>query len=344
MKNPNSNKVCVIIPNWDGADMIMACIHSLQLQTLPHDIIVVDNGSKDASLGLLRPLAKKGDIVLIEYPKNLGFTGGMNAGFRYALQHKYEAVAGLNNDAVADKHWLQYLYERLQSDPKIGTVTCKILTRDGKTIDSTGDWLSIWGLPYPRGRGEPANDKYDNQTEILAASGGASIFRTQTLRDIGLYDDDFFAYYEDTDLSLRTRLAGWRIVFEPRAFVLHATSTTSNRVKGFTTLQTMKNLPWVLYKDMPASLFWRILPRFTLAYGMFFGKAIVDGRGWWALRGLGVSIAKLPKKLGERHHIQKARKITPAELNALLLHDLPPNARNLRRLRQAWWRLQGKKS
>jgi GT2 family glycosyltransferase len=324
--------------------MIQATLDSLTQQTLPCDIIVVDNGSKDKSLKILRPLAQKGEITLIEHAKNLGFTGGMNAGLQYALDHHYEAVAGLNNDAIADKNWLKYLYECLEDDPRTGTVTCKILSRDGKTMDSTGDWLSIWGLPYPRGRDEPTSDAYDDQTDILAASGGASLFRCKTLREVGLYDPDFFAYYEDIDLSLRTRLAGWQIKLEPRAFVLHATSSTGNRVRGFTTKQTMKNLPWILYKDIPASILWRMYPRFVLAYLMFFGRALVDGRGWWALRGFAISIVKTPKKLIQRRHIQQRRKITPATLNTLLLHDLPPNAHNLRRLRSMWWRIRGKKA
>lgn len=324
--------------------MITSTLESLRAQTLPCDVIVVDNGSKDESLSILRPLAQNGELVLIEQPKNMGFTGGMNPGLQYAIDHGYIAVAGLNNDAVADKNWLKYMFERLQSDSKIGTVTSKILSRDGKTMDSTGDWLSIWGLPYPRGRDEPTSDKYDDQTNILAASGGASLHRVAMLQEVGLYDQDFFAYYEDIDLSLRERLAGWHICFEPRAFVLHATSSTGNRVRGFTTKQTMKNLPWILYKDIPASIFWHMYPRFVLAYLMFFGKAIVDGRGLWALRGFCISIVKMPKKLVQRRHIQQRRKISPASLNALLLHDLPPNANNLRRLRGAWWRVRGKRA
>lgn len=338
MKNP----ICVVIPNWDGAAMIPAAVKSLQKQSLGCDIIVVDNGSRDESLAYLRPLAAQKQIILIEHAKNIGFTGGVNAGFTYALNHGYHAVASLNNDAIADKNWLSSLADCLDSDAKIAAVTCKMLSADGKTIDSTGDLLTIWGLPYPRGRGEPASSKYDRDTDIFGASGGATLFRCQALREVGLYDQDFFAYYEDTDLSLRMRLAGWSIKLEPRAFVLHQISATGNRVKGFTTLHTMKNLPWVIIKDIPLSLWWRMVPRFTLAYGMFFGRAVLDGRGLWALRGFLLSIILLPKKIGQRWRIQKKRKISPAQVNALLLPDLPPNATKLRRLRQAWWSLRGK--
>lgn len=339
MKNP----ICVVIPNWDGADMILPTIESLKKQTILCDIIVVDNGSKDASLELLRPLAEKKEIILIEHPKNLGFAGGVNAGFRHALKAGYEATISFNNDAIADKNWVKYLYETLKSSPKIGAVASKMLSADGKTMDSTGDWLTNWGLPYPRGRGERVSDKYDNDTNILAASGGASIFRAQTLREVGLFDEDFFAYYEDVDLGLRIRLAGWEIRYEPRAFVLHATSSTGNRVKGFTTLQTMKNLPWILIKNIPWPLLWRMIPRFTLAYILFFGRAITDGRGLWALRGFIIGLVKSPKKWWQRARIQRSRKITPRELDALIHHDLPPNATKLRTLREKWWRTKGKK-
>lgn len=335
-------KVAVVIPNWDGADMITATLASLKTQNILCDIIVVDNGSKDASLSLLRPMAQNNEIILIEHPTNLGFTGGVNAGFRYAIDNGYEAVASLNNDAVADKNWLKFIYETLMADEKLGTVTCKILSHDGKTIDSTGDWLTSWGLPYPRGRGEAASDKYDKDTRILGASGGASIFKTAMLREVGLYDQNFFAYNEDIDLSLRTRLAGWEICLEPRAFVLHETSSTGNRVRGFTTLQTMKNLPWILVKNIPLSLLWRMYPRFVLAYCMFFARAITDGRGLWAVRGFAMSQLLLPKKIWQRWRIQRGRKITPAELDALITHDLPPNATKLRALRNMWWRIRGK--
>lgn len=323
--------------------MIAAAVASLQKQTLGCDIIVVDNGSRDGSLEYLRPLAVQKKIILIEHAKNLGFTGGVNAGFQYALKNGYDAVASLNNDAVADKNWLKHLWERLQSDSKIAAVTCKILSEDGKTMDSTGDLLSIWGLPYPRGRGEPTSDKYDYDTDIFGASGGATLFRCAALREVGLYDQDFFAYYEDTDLSLRMRLAGWTIKLEPRAFVLHQIGSTGNRVKGFTTFHTMKNMPWIIIKDIPLSLWWRMVPRFTLAYIMFFGRAITDGRGLWALGGFLMSLLLVPKKTWQCLMIQKNRKITPAAVYALLLHDLPPNARKLRKLRAAWWRLRGKR-
>lgn len=335
-------RTAVVIPNWDGADMIEAALESLRHQTLPHTLVVVDNGSRDNSLQILRPLAEKGRLVLIEREKNYGFTGGVVPGMLWAIDHDCDSVALFNNDAVADCDWLKNLHERLMREPQAGIVTAKILSSDGSTIDSTGDWLTIWGLPYPRGRGEPNSSKYDKQTRIFGASGGASIYRCEALKQVGVFDQDFFAYYEDIDLSFRIRLAGWEICFEPKAVVYHKISATGNRVKGFTTLQTMKNLPWVLIKDVPGKILWHMYPRFVLAYIMFFGRAITDGRGWWAFRGWLISLWLTPKKLVLRHQIQSNRVVSVDDINQLIMHDLPPNATKLRHLRQAWWRLRGK--
>lgn len=335
--------ISVVILNWNNGDFIQKAITSVAVQSYPCHIIVVDNGSTDGSVDLLQQMADAGDITLIRHAKNLGFAGGVNIGIRESINRNDDAVALLNSDAIADKNWLKHLAERLQSNPKTGMVASKMLSSDGKKIDSTGDWLTIWGLPYPRGRGEKASDTYDSDTRVLGASGGATLYRLETLRDIGLFDNDFFAYYEDIDISLRARLKGWEIYYEPKAIVLHQISASSNRVKGFTTYQTMKNLPWILIKDIPVPIFWRMAPRFILAYGIFFVRAITDGRGLAALKGWLVSLWLTPKKIGERQRIQRSRAIKPTDLNVLLVHDLPPNAQKLRALRGAWWKLLGRK-
>lgn len=336
------NTIAVVVPNWNGADMVGRAIKGLCTQSKKHTIIVVDNGSTDDSLELLRPLAKQKNIVLIEHAKNTGFTGAVNAGINYALSHNFWAVALLNNDAVPEKDWLQHLAERLESNPKIGIVTCKLLSADGKTIDSTGDQLSTWGLPHARGRDEQTSDTYDQNNRILAASGGASLYRCVMFKQIGLFDQDYFAYYEDIDISLRARLQAWEVYFEPRAVAYHQTGSTSGRIKGFTTYQTMKNLPMLILKNLPTRLLLPMIPRFSLAYTMFFGRAITDGRGWPALKGWLMSLVLLPKNLIHRLRIQRHRTIEPAELDELLLHDLPPNATKLRALRSFWQRLRGK--
>lgn len=334
------NKVAVVIPNWNGIDSIGDCLDSLLNQSLKPLIIVVENGSTDGSLEFLRK--DYSDVQIVVNQQNLGFAGGVNSGIRHAVDQGSEYVALLNNDATVDKDWLKQLVTTISATDHIGIVTGKIVTADGSHMDSTGDMYTIWGLPYPRGRGEEVSRRYDTQKTIFAASGGASIYRVKMLKQIGLFDSDFFAYYEDVDLSFRAQLADWKVVYEPKALVYHHIGATSSKLKGFTTYQTIKNLPWLLVKNVPKQYMGVVLPRFLLAHSLFFGRAILRGHGLYALRGLFACLAKLPEKLRERKLIQHDKPITNEYIWQLMTHDLPPNAHNLRTLRALYWRILGK--
>jgi len=333
-------KISVVIPNWNGAEELPACLDSLLAQTLKAEIIVVENGSSDSSKELL--YGKYPQVTVIPLPSNTGFAGGVNAGLRYsaAAGHTYSAL--LNNDALADKNWLKNLVEVMEANTRAGIVTSKMLNDTGEYLDSTGDIYTIWGLSYPRGRREADTGKYDERREVFGASGGASLYRHKMLAEIGLFDEDFFAYYEDVDISFRAQLAGWKVLYQPNAKVHHHIGATSAKVKGFSTYQTMKNLPWLAIKNVPRGLLRRVLARLTLAYLLFFGRAVTKGHGWAALKGFGRMGLLLPKKLAERRKIQKKRQVSVRYINSILTHDLPANARNLRSLRVFWWKLRRK--
>ncbi len=336
----NKVNVVVVIPNWNGADGLAKCIASLEAQTLKAHIIMVDNGSADSSVALVRKQFP--DVEIIQNAKNEGYAGGVNPGFKRAIELQAAYAAPFNNDAIADKDWLRNLVRYADEHHKAGIVTCKLLGANGDHIDSTGDYYTNWGLPYPRGRGETDTDKYDAQTDIFGASGGASLYRVSMLQEIGLFDEDFFAYYEDVDLSFRAQLAGWKVAYVPASVVYHEMSVTGKRIKGFFSEQTIKNLPWLLIKNVPARLLPRVLVRFTLAHLLFIGRAVSRGHAWYALRALVKVMWLTPKKLSERHHIQKSRTVTSGYIWSMMTHDLPPNAHNLRKLRAAWWKVTGK--
>lgn len=340
-------RVFVVIPNFNGAGDLPGAMRAVLAQSYKDlTLVVVDNGSSDDSRAIIASFERKDRRVRGLYlAKNYGFTGGMNPGLALALQEGANYVAGCNNDALPHKDWLKHLVAFLDTHKTYGVAACKLLHADGKTFDSTGDQYSIWGLSYPRGRDEAAGEQYDAQTTIFGASGGASLYRTSMLANIGLFDQDFFAYYEDIDLSFRAQLAGYKIGFVPQSLVYHERGNTSARMpSGFTTYQTMKNLPFVLWKDLPAACLWRVLPRFTLAYGLFFVRALQKGRGWPALKGWLVSCVLLPKKLVQRWHIQRRRTVSSEYIWSIMLHDLPPNAQRLRAMRSGWHRLTRRKA
>jgi len=334
------SKPVVVIPNLNGGDELLAAIASLVTQSLEPYIIVVDNASTDDSITKLEK--QYPEIEIIKHSKNRGYAGGVNPGFQRAIELGATYAAPFNDDAIADKHWLRQLVACLDANPKVGSACCKVVTADHERLDSTGDYYTNWGLPYPRGRREYDLKKYDIQTEIFAASGAASLYRVKALKQVGLFDEDFFAYYEDVDLGFRLQLGGWKAAFVPSSVVYHHIGMTSGRIKGLTTRQTMKNLPLLWAKNVPKQYLWTVGWRLFLAQIMFLGRATTRGQFWPAFKGALAACYLIIKKIPERHRIQKNRKVADSYIWNMLIHDLPPNARALRTLRKNWWRLTGK--
>lgn len=332
------NRVAIIILNWNGINDTIKCLDSFRHQTYKNfKITVIDNGSTDDSLIRLEEYSQKNKYIkIIHNDNNLGFAGGVNTGIRHALSEGFDYVALFNNDAVADKDWLKKLVEAIK--PKdIGISTGLLLHRDGKTIDSTGDWYSIWGLPFPRNRNDKAK-KAPSGGYVFSASGGASLYKTEVLRQVGLFDEDFFAYYEDTDISFRAQLFGWKIVYTPAAIAYHEQGGTSKKIPGFTVYQTFKNLPLLFTKNVPCGLILPIGIRFYFAYWLMFFNAIKNGRGLQATKGLLMSFVLVIKKLPLRYHIQINKSVGSDYIKSILWRDLPPDQTGLRKLRNLFIR------
>ncbi|MGB4967012.1 MAG: glycosyltransferase family 2 protein [Candidatus Saccharimonadales bacterium] len=344
---PKTHKPVVVIPNLNGGEELLKAVRSLEAQTLQPYIIVVDNASTDGSSD--RAASEFPEIELIRHTKNKGYAGGVNPGIRRAIEIGATYVAPFNDDAVADKLWLEKLVTFLDDHPGYAAACCKVLKDDQKSLDSTGDYLTHWGLPYPRGRGETDRDQYDIPGEngvcdIFAASGAASLFRVEALKEVGLFDEDFFAYYEDVDLSFRLQNTGWKVGYVPAARVYHKVGMTSERMKGFTTYQTMKNQPLLLWKNLPLALWPRVVPRFMLAYFLFMARAFQRGQGGYAVKGMVVGLVLEIAKLSDRRKIQRTRKLSNQQLWLMFVKDLPPNAHALRSLRGKWWRMRGRRA
>ena len=333
-------KTAVVVPNWNGKESLGACLNSLLGQSIKCTVIVVENASTDGSLGYIKKNYPAVELVVNK--KNLGFAGGVNSGIRRALELKCDAVALFNNDAVADKKWLETLVSKLKSDYRLGIVTGKLMAENKVKLDSTGDQYTVWGLPFPGGRGEKDTGKYDKSTEIFGASGGASLYRVEILKEIGLFDEDYFAYYEDVDISFRAQIAGWKVMYEPSAIAYHQIGATSSKIPGFTTYQTIKNLPWLFWKNVPRKYLFTVGVRFYIAYFSFIFSAISRGQIVPVLKGFFVSLVLMPKKLFERHKIQSKMKVSPEYIWSIMTHDLPPNATKLRKLRLRYNKLLGR--
>lgn len=312
--------IFVVIPNWNGADMLSHCLESLQKQTQLHKIIVVDNGSVDNSIEIVK---KFKNIILIQNSKNYGFTGGVNPGIEYAIKYNADYVVLFNNDAIAKKDWLKNLIKAMNSHPEAGIVTSKIMRDDKKHLDSTGDFYSVYGTPFPRGRNLIDSGQYDNDTEVFGASGGASMYKVSMLKEIGIFDQRFFAYYEDVDISFRARLAGWKIFYEPSAIVYHKVSSTSSKMGDFSRYHSIKNFLILYTKDMPLKLYLKYLPKFLYQYLRSLARSIIDKKIHVFIKASAVFLINLPSILIDRHKIQKNRKISVKEIDSFLVKTKP---------------------
>ena len=331
------NSLAIIVLNWNGADDALNCVESLQQQTLRPEIIIVDNNSSDDSVERFEDHVKsqkKDAPILIKNSQNLGFAGGINTGLVHARKQGFEYIGVLNPDAIADKHWLKSLYTELTSHPSAGIATGLLLRRDGNTIDTSGDFYTTWGLPGPRNRDEPTVNAPNQPGEIFGATGGGALYRTAMLNDIGLFDEDFFMYYEDVDLSFRAQLAGWKVRYTPKAIAYHKVGASSQKVPGLAVFNTFKNLPLVLIKNVPGRLFWTIGARFFLTYWLIFASAIRHGNGWPALRGIFASLIRQPRAWVHRVKIQRNRKASIKYIRSII-HDGPlPNQTGLLKFRK----------
>lgn len=329
------NRVAIVVLNWNGIEDTLLCLDSLLQQTYKeYQIVVIDNGSIDDSVTLLKQYVKNhsSKITLLLNKQNLGFAGGVNTGIRWALENKFDSIALFNNDAIADIFWLESLVKAALED-EVGITTGLLLHEDGKTIDSTGDWYSKWGLPFPRNRDDVT--AYAPETEyVFSASGGASLYKAAVFQDIGLFDETFFAYYEDTDISFRAQLAGYKVAYTPHAVAYHKQGATSSKLPGFSVYQTFKNLPLLFLKNVPRELLLSVGLRFYLAYILIYLNTFTHRSGWPATKGVVKSFILSFSALGLRWSIQKNKRVSASYIKNILWDDLPPDQTGLRKFRK----------
>mgnify|MGYP000432702724 CR=1 FL=1 len=329
MTDQDSPLISVVVLNWNGYQVLEGCLRSLNDQTYqPLEIIVVDNASTDGSVDFLRQ--KFQDINLIINGKNLGFGGGNNIGIR-ASHGKYIMI--LNNDTRVDPKCVEELKRSIEKDDRYGVCASKILLEcKPDIIDGVGIVVCPDGLSFGRGRLEK-KDRYDEEEEIFFASDCACLYRREMLEDIGLYDEDFFAYADETDMGWRARLAGWKCIYSPKAIVYHLHSVSSGgRYSSFKAFLVERNRIWVALKNFPISLI--ILGQFyTLWRYVFQAYGALRGRGAAGRFTSDFSKAELikillsaylsackqvPLMLKKRKVIQKKKRITNREVYQLV--------------------------
>ncbi|MGQ9666559.1 MAG: glycosyltransferase family 2 protein [Anaerolineae bacterium] len=308
--------VSVIIPNWNGAALLPACLDSLRAQTYRRlEIIVVDNASTDESVALVRE--RYPEVRLVVLSENRGLTGGVNAGIRSATGG---IIALLNNDAEAEPGWVAALVETLEAHPEAGSAASKMLLHDRRDVlNSAGDTYRLEGIPGNRGVWERDVGQYDRDIEVFGACGGAAAYRRAMLEEIGLFDEELFMYCEDVDLAWRAQIAGYHCVFAPQARVYHRLSATGGG--PLASFYTGRNTLLVIAKDYPPALLQRYWPLVLRAQLRIAWEALRAWRGEAArarLRGQLAGLRLFRRWTRKRADVYRLRRVSDAELEALL--------------------------
>ncbi|MDP2649429.1 MAG: glycosyltransferase family 2 protein [bacterium] len=235
--------VFVVILNFNGGKNTIECLESLgevSRRNFDLRIVVVDNGSSDDSVEEIRK--KFENIVIIENLGNLGFTGGSNEGIRYALSGGADYILLLNNDTIVDSDLVENLFKTGFSDANIGGVVPKIYFEKGyefhrkrykkedlgKVIWYAGgimDWENLIGKN--RGVDQVDHGQFGKSEETELSTGCCFLVKCQVFKKIGLFDNNYYLYYEDADLSQRIKKAGFKIVYEPKAILWHKNAESS---------------------------------------------------------------------------------------------------------------------
>ena len=270
--------VSAIIVNWNGRDHLELCLGSLLRQTLAGvEVLLVDNGSTDGSLDLVREHFGAA-VRILSHEHNLGYAEGLNPGIG-AARGRY--LFCLNSDTEVAPACLATLVDTADRYPNTGSLAPKILSFSAPdVIDNVGHLLYPDGLSRGRGRLEPDTGQYDREEEILIFSGCAVLLRRAMLVDVGLFDPDLFAYCDDTDLGLRAQLAGWRCRYVPAAVVYHKYSAATSPYSPQKAFLVERNRVWVSLKCLPGP---------ALALSPLFTALRLMTQAWGALTGRGAA-------------------------------------------------------
>ncbi|MGD0884881.1 MAG: glycosyltransferase family 2 protein [Thermodesulfovibrionales bacterium] len=310
----------MILINFNGGGLTVACLKSLEGQSYKDfDILIVDNGSSDDSLEMIRGSLEgdflKNTVRIIALCKNAGFAGGNLTGFAHSDS---EYIALLNNDTEPDREWLGNLVAAMERNPAIGICASRLIIFGTDIVDSAGDGYSRLLRGFKRCEGKKA-ERCDKQEYVFGACAGAALYRRDMLDDIGFLDEDFFLIHEDTDLNFRAQLTGWKVMYLPTAVVYHKVRSTIGHMSDIAVYYTLRNSEFVRIKNIPFFLFLRCLPEFALGTILEFMYFACKHRKLSTyLRAKMDVIRKLKMLLAKRRKIMDMKKVNNGYLYSIM--------------------------
>lgn len=313
-------KVSIIIVNYNGKGLTTDCLRTLQSQTSrDFELVIVDNGSSDDSLQEIRRFLEKSNLYsisnIVPLNNNRGFTGGNIEGMKHA---RGEFIALLNNDTEPEPVWLEELVKAMDTHPDVGICASKMIVYGSNCIDSAGDIYSTFLKGFKRGEGR-GEDEYIMQEYVFGACAGAALYRRTMLEEIGFLDEDFFLIQEDTDLSFRAQLAGWRVLYVPTAVVHHKVRSTIGHMSDIASYYTLRNNELVRIKNVPTGILLRHAPELIVsAISEFLYFALKHGKLGVYVRAKRDAFGMLSAMRAKRKTIMMNRKASNGYIESIM--------------------------
>ena len=318
----SNTKISIVIPNLNGLEHLKTLYPSVAAQNFSdYKLILVDNGSSDGSVEFTRTNHPQFEIIEFDY--NTGFAKAVNEGIKKSLsKHGSDYILLLNNDIELKSDFLLMAVNTFDIVTDAGSLAVKMMnyfSRD--VIDDTGNFITKkGGTPYPRGNGQKDTGQFDKPEYIFGACAGAAFYRKEVFEKIGLFDEDFFAYLEDIDLSFRAQLAGFKCYYEPKAVCYHKRGGSSISTYRFQVKMNERNVVWLRLKNYPFSLYLKYQPRFVISRIIKFIK-LLKTNGFKvflsALYGYLLGLIQILGQIPKRRSIQKMKTVSSEYIYSL---------------------------
>ncbi len=323
----------IVIPNYNGKEFLQTCLDSLRQQSCTDfHIIVVDNGSMDGSVEFLAQ--NYPEVEVLAWTKNTGFSAAVNGGIRAGSA---PLIFLLNNDTELDRQCIERLLAAAKNQPNYDFFAAKMLNyQDRSLLDGAGDAFFRGGVGYKLGTMEKDSELYNTARQVFGACAGAALYRREFFDELGLFDEDFFAYLEDVDLNLRANSRGKKCWYVPDAHVYHiGSATTGSKINPFTVKLSTRNNGYVLLKNFPFMLLLRFAPVICI-YQFFWLCFVIKKKQIVAyMQGLLQLLCKFPLLYGKRRNSLSLQTVNSQQLATIMRNAEREGLQSIMRRREA---------
>jgi GT2 family glycosyltransferase len=311
--------ISIVIPNLNGINYLETCLNSIKEQSFQeYEVIIVDDGSIDSSVAYIE--SHYPWVRVIEHDDIRGFCESVNDGIKAA---EGEYIVLLNNDTMVDKRWLEKLMKAAKKNPTTGFYSSKMFfygRGKEKLINAAGDEMSVDGNIRNIGFYQKDSEEYSQSKKVFGACAGAAMYRRSMLDEIGYFDEDFFIFYDDADISFRAQLLGYECVYVPEAVVYHVHSGTIGLLSEQRAFLTSVNNLNVLIKNMPLKLFLRYFYNiYRTQVSQIYEFSGNPGGVKPLLKGKLRALKLLARMLRKRRWIQRNKAVSDEHIEDLLL-------------------------